>query len=269
MYSYTIQYRLAKQMTHVDALSRLPLNIAIEVEESSINRFCITNDFNLSTKEIPDGYKTDKILEKVIKYAQEGWPNNIEEDLEYYFKLRDNLGTQDNCLFFGDSIIIPESIREEILKLLHKDHHGIVRMKMEGRGIVWWRGMAKNVEHFVKGCEICCQTQSVPKEKVESKWLETNSPFERVHIDFFYFYKDIFLLFVDSYSKFIDVKLMNKTNVERVIYTLQEIFAYFGLPTELVADNGLPSNSWKFNTYGKESNIKVTKTPPYHSQSNG
>jgi len=53
-----------------------------------------------------------------------------------------------------------------------------------------------------------------------------------------------------------------------LISVLQEAFAFFGLPEEIVLDNGPPFGSWLFNSYGNQSNIKITKTPPFHSQSN-
>lgn len=54
-----------------------------------------------------------------------------------------------------------------------------------------------------------------------------------------------------------------------MISVLQEVFAFFGLPEEIVSDNGPPFGSWLFNSYGNQSNIKITKTPPFHRQSNG
>ncbi|XP_050521685.1 uncharacterized protein K02A2.6-like [Daktulosphaira vitifoliae] len=238
MYDYDFKYKPAKQMVHVDALSRLPLKTGTEIEEISINRLSIMNDFNLNIEEIRKGYKEDKTLLKVIKYVKNGWEGKLEE-CKYYFKMKNDLGLQDDCLFFGDRVVIPEHLKERVLQLLHKDHNGIVRMKMEARGILWWRNMAKDIEETVKRCEICAQTQNVPKEVVTSRWPKTN------------------------------VKLMNRVTVEKVIEVLQSIFTYFGLPGEIVSDNGPPFNSHVFNNYGKECNIKIIKSPPYHSQSNG
>lgn len=36
-----------------------------------------------------------------------------------------------------------------------------------------------------------------------------------------------------------------------------------------MSDNGPPFSLWLFNSYGDQSNIKILKTPPYHSQSDG
>jgi len=80
------------------------------------------------------------------------------------------LSTQDDCLFFGDRIVVPEVLKNKILKILHKDHEGIVRMKMTERSVLWWKNMNTDIEKFGKECEICDQTSNVNKGKVISKW---------------------------------------------------------------------------------------------------
>ncbi|CAI6366913.1 unnamed protein product [Macrosiphum euphorbiae] len=269
MYEYEFQYRPSKQMVHVDALSRLPLNTGTEIEDDVISRLCITNEFRLSTADVVEALKKDKIVFKVYNYVLRGWPGKVESEIEYYFKLKDNLSTQDDCLFFGDRIVVPEVLKKNILKILHKDHEGIVRMKMAARSVLWWKNMNTDIEKFSKGCEICDQTSNVSKEKVISKWPMVVKPWERVHVDFFHLEGNTFLVVIDAYSKYIVVKLLKKTNCESLIRVLQEVFAFFGLPEEIVSDNGPPFGSWLFNSYGNQSNIKITKTPPFHSQSNG
>jgi len=155
------------------------------------------------------------------------------------------------------------------LKILHKDHEGIVRMKMAARSVFWWKNMNTDIEKFGKECEICDKTSNVNKEKVISKWPIAVKPWQRVHVDFFHLEGSTFLVIIDAYSKYVIVKSVKKTNCESLISVLQEVFAFFGLPEEIVSDNSPPFGSWLFNSYGNQSNIKITKTPPFHSQSNG
>ncbi|XP_060859984.1 uncharacterized protein K02A2.6-like [Metopolophium dirhodum] len=170
MYEYEFQYRSSKQMVHVDALSRLPLSTGTDIEDDVISRLCITNEFSLSTADVVEALKKDKILFKVYNYALQGWPRKVESEIEYYLKLKDSLSTQDDCLFFGDRIVVPEVLKKNILKILHKDHEGIVRMKIAARSVLWWKYMNTDIEEFNKRCEICDQTSNVSKEKVISKW---------------------------------------------------------------------------------------------------
>lgn len=152
--------------------------------------------------------------------------------LNYYYKLRVDLSLEKGCIYFRNRIVIPEKLKERVLRNLYKNHEGIVRTKMLARGIVWWiQGMDTDIENMIKSCEICNCTSRVPKEKVESKWPEAKQTFERVHVDLFYFRNDNYLILVDAYSKFIDVKVLRKTDANLVIFKLGEFFSYYGLPT--------------------------------------
>lgn len=109
----------------------------------------------------------------------------------------------------------------------------------------------------------------MPREVVESSWPPASHAFERLHLDLFHFEGQTFLIVVDAYSKFIDVKLLRRTDANSVLEKLDEIYTYFGLPTEVCSDNGPPFNSSLFVEACKANNINVLKSPPYHPQSNG
>lgn len=57
--------------------------------------------------------------------------------------------------------------------------------------------------------------------------------------------------------------------VKSLITTMRQFFAYFGLPDQIVTDNGPPFGSLEFTQFGEMNGIKMTRTPPYHPQSNG
>lgn len=66
------------------------------------------------------------------------------------FKLKDSLSTQDDFLFFSYRIVVPDGLKNKILKILYKDHEGIVRMKMAARSVLWWKNMNTDIEKFGK-----------------------------------------------------------------------------------------------------------------------
>jgi len=37
------------------------------------------------------------MLFKVYNYVLQGWPRKVESEIDYYFKVKDNLSTQDDC----------------------------------------------------------------------------------------------------------------------------------------------------------------------------
>ena len=63
----------------------------------------------------------------------------------------------------GTRIVIPESLRKQCVQIAHQGHLGIVGTKQQLRTKVWWSGMDKDVEKYVKSCHGCQITSAVPK----------------------------------------------------------------------------------------------------------
>lgn len=260
MYDYTICYRKGSLMKHADGLSRLPLDEPTNVEELCINN--ITPDsLPINLIEIKIELNKDSILTKVYEYVSSGnWPTNIEgrNNIKRY-----SLCTDDGCLYYAERLVIPRNMVPKILELLHECHVGIVRVKSVSRSYVWWPGIDRNIEDFVNSCVPCQALQNGPKA-IFTKWRETTYPFERIHVDFC---KIGSITILVLFSKWIDCKIMKKTDAKTVCEELRQIFVIFGLPTTLVSDNGPPFSS---DFLIKFSNgIEVLKSPPYHPQSNG
>lgn len=76
-------------------------------------------------------------------------------------------------------------------------------------------------------------------------------------------------MIVDYYSRFIEVEIMRKVDSHETIKRLQVIFARFGLPISITADNGAQFVSEEFKAFCKINNIKLINTIPYWPQQNG
>lgn len=268
MYNFKIMYRESSKMCHADALSRLPLSVPTDDTLINIKYFNFTNDSLVSQIDVQNSIISDPILSKVYKYTFNGWPSKIPQNLRPYFSEKSNLSTEDNCLYYGSRIVIPSCLKEKVLKNLHVNHLGIVRMKMIARSYCWWPSYNKHIEQYVQSCKVCQETQNF-KHKSSISWPKCTFPFERVHIDFFDFAGKKFFVYVDAYSKLCEVVLMNSTVLVSVINTLTNIFSIYGLPTEIVSDNGPPFNAYKFKEFCISHGIKCTKSPSWNPQSNG
>ena len=62
---------------------------------------------------------------------------------------------------------------------------------------------------------------------------------------------------------------MNSTTSQRTIAVVRDLFSSYGLPEEVVYDNGPKLVSHDFSSFIKMNGIKHTLTPPYHPASNG
>ena len=76
-------------------------------------------------------------------------------------------------------------------------------------------------------------------------------------------------MLVDSHLKWVEVFETTSTATQKTVEILRRLFAAYGLPEELVSDNGPPFTSTVFKSFRKSNGIKHTLVPPYHLASNG
>ena len=62
---------------------------------------------------------------------------------------------------------------------------------------------------------------------------------------------------------------MPSTTASRTIDELRKPFSSYGLPEQIVTDNGPQFVSEEFATFGKLNGIKQVKSAPYHPSTNG
>lgn len=142
-------------------------------------------------------------------------------------------------------------------------------MKQLARRSVYWFGLNKDIESHVKACRTCNEIYIAQKPKTSNEWIPTTRPFSRLHADFFYFQQKVFLIIVDSNSKWLELELMPHGISKKVIRKFTALFARFGFPDVVVTDGGPPFNSTPFIKFLENQGIKVLKSPPYNPQSNG
>ena len=71
----------------------------------------------------------------------------------------------DGLIFRGERLVIPRSLRKNMLAELHTGHAGVEGSLRRSREIIYWPGMSNDVREFTQKCEICREfEQSQPKE---------------------------------------------------------------------------------------------------------
>ena len=83
------------------------------------------------------------------------------------------------------------------------------------------------------------------------------------------FMNQMFLVVVDAYSKWPEVQKMSTTTEASTINALQFLFSAYGLPEQLVSDNGPQFTSYEFKEFLKVNGIAHILSAPYHPSSNG
>ncbi|CAK1589460.1 unnamed protein product [Parnassius mnemosyne] len=270
-YDYNIEY-VTSNKNCADGLSRLPIS---SNNKKTINREItyinfVENFLPVTNEDVTKATSKDIILSRIFAYIKSGWPTVCPgEEVKPYFVRRNELYLDNGSIMWGYRMVIPSYLRPIILKQLHSSHMGIVKTKGLARSYVWWPNIDADVEALCRSCETCASEADAPPRAPPNPWPYL-PPWPRVHIDFLGPYKGkTYLVLIDSSSKWLEIIEVARTNATSIVKVLRSIFARFGLPLELVSDQGPPFTSIEFKSFLKNNGIQQRFSPAYHPASNG
>lgn len=189
-HNYSIEYRNTANHGNADGLSRLPLSTpstSTDEETDACNVFYSSQFENLpvTCDTVRKETQRDPVLSQVLDIVLQGTRDfPPENDFKAYRNRSKELTTHQNCLLWGNRVVIPATLRSEILTELHKSHPGIVRTKSLARYYLWWPTLDSDIEEMCQHCVDCQQYLPNPEAAPVHPWEWTGSPWERFHVDF-------------------------------------------------------------------------------------
>ncbi|CAH8288100.1 unnamed protein product [Schistosoma rodhaini] len=282
-YDFDIQYRRSEDFGQADALSRLISKHSTTDEDTLIATIATEDDSGatllanavrampVTAENVREATRNDPIIREAITYVQSRWPvKQFSGEMLHLANRRSALCVVNDCLMFGDRVVIPTTLRAKVLRQFHAGHPGINRMKSIARSYAYWPNMDKQIVDFVKTCPHCQTAAKHPPKLPPVPWPKSEKPWSRVHIDFAGpLDGTIYLILVDSFSKWPEILPIAPPSTTRTIQLLNQIFAQHGLPETIVTDNGSQFTSSQFREFCLQNSINHVRSPPYHPQSNG
>ena len=286
-YDVNVKYRPGKTMVLADALSRLPnpqntneipLDVGVDYVEIDDNgtpteiAIDLVNFGSSKQEELRRETANDTTLHAVKQTVQEGWPGSMSDlpaEVRPYWSFRDEIGISDGVLFKGRQVLMPTSMRGDILNQLHQAHMGIEKTRRLARESVYWPGINKDIEQTTKNCEACQELQpSQQKEPLQPHEIPS-TPWTKLGSDLFAVDRDDFLIITDYYSKYPVVYKLASTKSDTVARTTAALFSLFGVPNEIVTDNGPQYSGQPYQDMCKKWGINHTTSSPRYPRSNG
>ena len=183
---------------------------------------------------------------------------------------KNEFGVKLGCLLWGSKVVIPLKLRQKVLSQLHNCHPGVSRMEALSRSFAWWPNIDRDIENTVKNCRNCQMNKNNPIKAPIHPWEWPNKTWVRIHLNYATpYHNKMFLIIVDSFSKWIDVILSSSATSDETIEKIRTVFVNFGLPEQIVTDNGSAFTSKEFETFLQRNGIQQIRTAPYHAASNG
>ena len=270
-YDFTVKHIPGREMV-ADALSRLVKETNEQNPDSAeaYVRYIATaaTPNALKTKDIERESENDEKLTVIRSCLKTG---NWDKCPTEYKSVRNELCAVGKLVLRGCRIVIPESLREQVARLAHKGHQGMVKTKQRLRTKVWWPRMDSDVEKVCKSC-YGCQLVSKPSVPEPMKRTELpTQPWQHTAGDLLGPMPggEYIFAIVDYYSRYFDVEILSSVTSADIVMSCNKIFATHGYPLSLKTDNGKQFTSQEFESYLDEHSIKHLTSPPLWPQANG
>ena len=161
-YNLKVKYIKGSTQYIADLLSRaIPPNSVPDAESKSFDVFCLgldnislgldnishaeyTSVSRNSQAEIKVATENDPALQLLKATVMKGWPDSKEETpamIQEYWNFREEITIQDGILYKGLHMIIPVSLREDMMKKLHTSHVGTEVCIRKASDSLFWSGL--------------------------------------------------------------------------------------------------------------------------------
>eukprot|EP00731_Ephydatia_muelleri_P021495 Em0014g86a len=243
-FAFSIVHVPGKYMYTADALSRAPTGVpvdsCIEFQKEVESHIAAVTETLPATKQQLDKYRhaqaADTETGAVITYCKFGWPvkANLSPNLKPYWMVRAKLTLHHDLLLYGSRIVIPQGLRQETMLKIHQGH----------------------------------QESTPPVEPMIASKLP-DYPWQKVGADLFELEGIKYLLLVDYFSRYIEIVKLTSTTSGTIISVLKTVFSRYGIPEQLISDNGPQFASREMKMFSASYGFEHVTSSPHYPQGNG
>lgn len=267
-FDFQIMYRKGSEISHVDFLSRNPIETVAQVD------LCSNNYKNWLTIAQTQDEECKQII-KSLKDNRDDATKKFKFEKGTLFRIiSTNPDKPLEALPF-----VPSNNRYNLLKIFHDDqcHVGWEKTLASIKLYFWFPHMTRYVKKYVQHCLLCAvrKNQTGPKQGFLASIPKPNEPFHTVHADCLgplpknpSNFKYIFVL-VDAFSKFCVLYPQSTVTTEETKESFANFISIFGTPTKLIHDAGTNFTAKSFKTFTEHFGIEVHVTTPGVHRSNG
>ena len=275
-YDVTVKYVKGSEVPIADALSRVTPQPCTKADQSrQIHVHHITRTLPASPiklQQIREETAKDNTLALLRDTIYEGWPSSRSEcllPLSDFWNFREDLTIEDGIVLKCDRIVVPPTLRPDILKTIHQGHLGVEKCLLRARSTVYWPGITSDITQLVSQCEACQKHQKRTQKEPLLQPEPPCRPWERLSSDLFEHRGQQYLLLSDHYSKFPIIRKLTGTSSLAIVNHMKSIFSEHGIPSQLITDNGPQYDSREFRQFTESYGIEHITSSPLYPQSNG
>ena len=241
-YTLDVQCRKGELMWISDALSRAYRNTT-ESSRHDTGLICaletIDNSENLSIApyriaEFRLETAKDPVMQSLITAIRSGWAPSKKQcnrELTPYYEKRSELIEDKGLVFLGKRLVVPTSMRKEMLKQVHRSHIGIEGCLRPAREVPYWPLMNAEVKDFITKCSVCQSQKPDQCREPMQPYPVPPQPWSILGADMFELGQQQFFILVDYWSSFFEVLEVKEATSMRILLHAKCSFCDLGYQT--------------------------------------
>ena len=183
--------------------------------------------------------KADRTLQQLQEDITRG---RLRKELGHsgYKECFQELSMQDGVVMRGDRVVIPRTLRADVLEAAHLGHPGKECMIRQLRLSCWWPRSGTDIKEFAESCLPClAAVNSNPtppmqlRDTPERPWQHCSADYKGPISGKYYFH-----VLIDNYSRWPEVAMVTSTEFGRLQDKLEDSFNTHGIPDCITHNNG-------------------------------
>ena len=210
-YSLEVTYVRGSEMYITDKLSRVYIPGNPSVHTVTFAEIDMTEGLSVSPRRLQeprDATASDCVLQKLIQVTLGGWPSQQSDtdlDVRAYYNVLHELTVQNGLVFKDNRIVVPTSVRKDIIATVHRSHQGIQCCIRRAKDAVYWPLMNQQITDYFSQCSVCNTYRPKQCKEPLMPHAVPDRPWTKVDADLFELQGQHYLLRVDYYSNFFEL----------------------------------------------------------------
>ena len=213
--------------------------------------------------------RDEDMVELRDRIHQTPYDQDFPDKFRDFNKIKHDMHVLDGLPMYGSRLIIPPSLRTEVIKHIHSAHQSVGKMYDRAMQTVYWPGLYSDIEGARSACEHCNRTAPSQPAIPPFPLASPEYPHQMVVGDYCSIKGKTWLVLADRFSGWISVYYFSKeATAAELVKILKLQFSTFGVAENFSSDDGAQFRSQTFQQFLKLWGVTHRVSSDYNPHSN-
>ena len=118
----------------------------------------------------------------------------VPSEIQPFWTSHEELTIEDGLVLKGTRIVIPSRKQDDILKLIHEGHLGLIKCKLRAKEAIYWSGLNEQLDKLILNCQLCLNYSQSKYKQLLHQFLGQKisiHPWRKLATNIFHFEGDL------------------------------------------------------------------------------